>query len=122
MQIAKLAPRTHGCGRASIGRGALPVLPRAPRLRCRTPRAVRSEQLSNAERFVADLELQKGALDESEDSVVVGSIDELRGRLAGLQAEVRCARCCCGDVWRRRARAGSLALACALRHTCPGRA
>jgi hypothetical protein len=54
-------------------------------------------QKTEAERFVEELALESAAASEPEDSVVVGSIDELRGRVAGLQAEVRAQR----GVWRR---------------------
>lgn len=55
-------------------------------------------QQSNAERFVEELQLEAN-VQELEESLVVGSIDELRSRLAALQAEV-CARAAAALVER----------------------
>ena len=60
-------------------------------------------QQSNAERFVQELQLEAN-VQEPEESLVVGSIDELRTRLAALQAEVRAAAAaaasCVAQTWR----------------------
>lgn len=62
----------------------------------RRVRAVTKPQQSEAEAFVESLALDRAAAAEPEESLIVGSIEELRGRLAELEAEVRAARA----VWR----------------------
>jgi hypothetical protein len=101
MQISSLSTsRAHRAvrGSALINKGPCKApLPLAPRRNSLTARgrsrvnAVTQPQKSNAERFVEELQLEAVA-QEPEDSVVVGSIDELRSRLVGLQTEVRAKR------------------------------
>jgi uncharacterized small protein (DUF1192 family) len=52
-------------------------------------RAVVQPQRSEAERFVEELQLEEKANAEANESIVVGSLDELRARVATLQSEVR---------------------------------
>lgn len=84
---APARPKMHRTGvplplRPATRRMALPGRG-APALK-----AVSQPQRSEAERFVEELALESAAI-EAEDSLVVGSLEELRSRLSGLQAEVR---------------------------------